>query len=112
MNSRLSQVVCRLLDPTTPELSATMVGRLVYVLLRKADQAVAPYLEQILRAVLSKMQHSELPAVHQVVLMVRVEFIYLNLKWILEPANGVCTFDSLSLGSSVKVFVIGTSTGW
>uniref|UniRef100_A0A915JWL9 Importin-9 n=1 Tax=Romanomermis culicivorax TaxID=13658 RepID=A0A915JWL9_ROMCU len=80
----LVQVICRFLEPSMPELSASMVGRLIFVVLRKADRALAPHLERILNAVLNKMQHTELPAVHQSLIMVFAHLIHYDLESVVK----------------------------
>ncbi|MGH0188478.1 UNVERIFIED_CONTAM: hypothetical protein FKN15_029839 [Acipenser sinensis] len=60
------QVVSQLLDPRTSEFTATFVGRLVSTLIARAGTQLGDNLDQILRAVLSKMQQAETLSVMQV----------------------------------------------
>lgn len=60
------QVVSQLLDPRTSEFTAAFVGRLVSTLISKAGRELGENLDQILRAVLSKMQQAETLSVMQV----------------------------------------------
>ncbi|EPY89521.1 importin-9 [Camelus ferus] len=59
------QVVSQLLDPRTSEFTAAFVGRLVSTLISKAGQELGENLDQILRAILSKMQQAETLSVMQ-----------------------------------------------
>ncbi|XP_035871902.1 importin-9 isoform X3 [Phyllostomus discolor] len=59
------QVVSQLLDPRTSEFTAAFVGRLVSTLIAKAGRELGESLDQILRAVLSKMQQAETLSVMQ-----------------------------------------------
>ncbi|KAM5301406.1 importin-9 isoform 4-T4 [Glossophaga mutica] len=59
------QVVSQLLDPRTSEFTAAFVGRLVSTLIAKAGRELGENLDQILRAVLSKMQQAETLSVMQ-----------------------------------------------
>lgn len=60
------QVVSQLLDPRTSEYTAAFVGRLVSTLISKAGSELGENLDQILRAILSKMQQAETLTVMQV----------------------------------------------
>lgn len=60
------QVVSQLLDPRTSEFTAAFVGRLVSTLIAKAGRELGENLDQILRAILSKMQQAETLSVMQV----------------------------------------------
>lgn len=60
------QVVSQLLDPRTSEFTAAFVGRLVSTLISKAGRELGENLDQILRAILSKMQQAETLSVMQV----------------------------------------------
>lgn len=60
------QVVSQLLDPRTSEFTAAFVGRLVSTLIARAGSQLADQLDQILRAILSKMQQAETLSVMQV----------------------------------------------
>uniref|UniRef100_A0A3Q3ANS1 Importin 9 n=1 Tax=Kryptolebias marmoratus TaxID=37003 RepID=A0A3Q3ANS1_KRYMA len=53
------QVVNQLLDPRTSEFTAAFVGRLVSTLISRAGTELGEQLDQILRAILSKMQQAE-----------------------------------------------------
>lgn len=50
------QVATQLLSPATSELTATFVGRLITVLIRRAGDHLGDNLDLLLRAVLSKLQ--------------------------------------------------------
>lgn len=63
------QVVNQLLDPRTSEFTAAFVGRLVSTLISRAGTELGEQLDQILRAILSKMQQAETLSVMQVKLM-------------------------------------------
>lgn len=60
------QVVNQLLDPRTSEFTAAFVGRLVSTLICRAGTELGEQLDQILRAILSKMQQAETLSVMQV----------------------------------------------
>ncbi len=60
------QVVSQLLDPRTSEFTAAFVGRLVSTLITRAGTQLADQLDQMLRAILSKMQQAETLSVMQV----------------------------------------------
>lgn len=60
------QVVNQLLDPRTSEFTAAFVGRLVSTLISRAGTELGEQLDQILRAILSKMQQAETLSVMQV----------------------------------------------
>lgn len=60
------RVVSQLLDPRTSEFTAAFVGRLVSTLISKAGRELGENLDQILRAILSKMQQAETLSVMQV----------------------------------------------
>lgn len=60
------QVVSQLLDPRTSEFTAAFVGRLVSTLIARAGTELGEQLDQILRAILSKMQQAETLSVMQV----------------------------------------------
>lgn len=60
------QVVNQLLDPRTSEFTAAFVGRLVSTLISQAGTELGEQLDQILRAILSKMQQAETLSVMQV----------------------------------------------
>ncbi|KAG7261839.1 hypothetical protein CRUP_022882 [Coryphaenoides rupestris] len=59
------QVVNQLLDPRTSEFTAAFVGRLVSTLIARAGTELGEQLDQILRAILSKMQQAETLSVMQ-----------------------------------------------
>lgn len=60
------QVVNQLLDPRTSEFTAAFIGRLVSTLISRAGTELGEQLDQILRAILSKMQQAETLSVMQV----------------------------------------------
>uniref|UniRef100_A0A3B3DS79 Importin 9 n=1 Tax=Oryzias melastigma TaxID=30732 RepID=A0A3B3DS79_ORYME len=60
------QVINQLLDPRYSEFTAAFVGRLVSALISQAGTELGDQLDQILRAILSKMQQAETPTVMQV----------------------------------------------
>lgn len=62
----IMQVVSQLLDPRTSEFTATFVGRLVSTLIARASTQLGEQLDQMLRAILSKMQQAETLSVMQV----------------------------------------------
>ncbi|XP_031680661.1 importin-9 isoform X1 [Oncorhynchus kisutch] len=62
------QVVSQLLDPRTSEFTAAFVGRLVSTLIARASTELGEQLDQILRAILSKMQQAETLSVMQTLL--------------------------------------------
>lgn len=64
--SMIVQVVCHLLLPDSPNATATMVCRLIFIMLKRAADALKPYLDQVLQAVLLKMATSQLSSVRQV----------------------------------------------
>ncbi|KAJ8386386.1 hypothetical protein AAFF_G00170910 [Aldrovandia affinis] len=77
------QVVSQLLDPRTSEFTAA-VGRLVSTLIARAGTELAENLDQILRAILSKMQQAETLSVMQSLIMVFAHLIHSQLDPLLE----------------------------
>ncbi|XP_037016895.2 importin-9 isoform X4 [Artibeus jamaicensis] len=78
------QVVSQLLDPRTSEFTAAFVGRLVSTLIAKAGRELGENLDQILRAVLSKMQQAETLSVMQSLIMVFAHLVHTQLEPLLE----------------------------
>lgn len=122
------QVVNQLLDPRTSEFTAAFVGRLVSTLISRAGTELGEQLDQILRAILSKMQQAETLSVmqverqswcelkHQTGILIRLSMINTNLfllsLCLVSPPllfvvsdHGVCTPGSLPAGPSVGVLV-------
>ncbi|KAI2659192.1 Lysine-specific demethylase 5B [Labeo rohita] len=78
------QVVSQLLDPRTSEFTAAFVGRLVSTLIARAGSQLADQLDQILRAILSKMQQAETLSVMQSLIMVFAHLVHSQLEPLLE----------------------------
>ncbi|XP_067100238.1 importin-9 [Osmerus mordax] len=78
------QVVSQLLDPRTSEFTAAFVGRLVSTLIWRAGTELGEQLDQILRAVLSKMQQAETLSVMQSLIMVFAHLVHSQLDPLLE----------------------------
>ncbi|XP_005988453.1 importin-9 isoform X2 [Latimeria chalumnae] len=78
------QVVNQLLDPRTSEFGAAFVGRLVSSLISKAGTQLGENLDQILRAILSKMQQVETISVMQSLIMVFAHLVHSQLEPLLE----------------------------
>ncbi|KAJ7331861.1 hypothetical protein JRQ81_014041 [Phrynocephalus forsythii] len=78
------QVVSHLLDPRTSEFTAAFVGRLVSTLISKAGSELGENLDQILRAILSKMQQAETLTVMQSLIMVFAHLVHSQLEPLLE----------------------------
>uniref|UniRef100_A0A452T9S9 Importin 9 n=1 Tax=Ursus maritimus TaxID=29073 RepID=A0A452T9S9_URSMA len=78
------QVVSQLLDPRTSEFTAAFVGRLVSTLISKAGRELGENLDQILRAILSKMQQAETLSVMQSLIMVFAHLVHTQLEPLLE----------------------------
>uniref|UniRef100_A0A4W3IWE3 Importin 9 n=1 Tax=Callorhinchus milii TaxID=7868 RepID=A0A4W3IWE3_CALMI len=78
------QVVSQLLDPRTSEFTAAFVGRLVSTLISKAGSQLGDNLDQILRAILSKMQQAETLSVMQSLIMVFAHLVHNQLEPLLE----------------------------
>ncbi|XP_072419609.1 importin-9 [Chiloscyllium punctatum] len=78
------QVVSQLLDPRTSEYTAAFVGRLVSTLISKAGSQLGDNLDQILRAILSKMQQAETLSVMQSLIMVFAHLVHNQLEPLLE----------------------------
>ncbi|XP_041083190.1 importin-9-like [Polyodon spathula] len=78
------QVVSQLLDPRTSEFTATFVGRLVSTLIARAGTQLGDNLDQILRAVLSKMQQAETLSVMQSLIMVFAHLVHSQVEPLLE----------------------------
>ncbi|KAM4699585.1 importin-9 [Discoglossus pictus] len=78
------QVVSQLLDPRTSEFTAAFVGRLVSTLISKAGRELGENLDQILRAILSKMQQAETLSVMQSLIMVFAHLAHSQLEALLE----------------------------
>uniref|UniRef100_A0A8C7ZPS0 Importin 9 n=1 Tax=Oryzias sinensis TaxID=183150 RepID=A0A8C7ZPS0_9TELE len=78
------QVINQLLDPRSSEFTAAFVGRLVSTLISQAGTELGDQLDQILRAVLSKMQQAETPTVMQSLIMVFAHLVHSQLEPLLE----------------------------
>ncbi|MFT7814080.1 importin-9 [Arapaima gigas] len=78
------QVVSQLLDPRTSEFTAAFVGRLVSTLIARAGTQLGDQLDQILRAILSKMQQAETLSVMQSLIMVFAHLVHSQLEPLLE----------------------------
>uniref|UniRef100_A0AAY4EW79 Importin N-terminal domain-containing protein n=1 Tax=Denticeps clupeoides TaxID=299321 RepID=A0AAY4EW79_9TELE len=78
------QVVSQLLDPRTSEFTAAFVGRLVSTLIAHAGTQLGEQLDQILRAILSKMQQAETLSVMQSLIMVFAHLVHSQLEPLLE----------------------------
>uniref|UniRef100_A0A672H6L3 Importin N-terminal domain-containing protein n=1 Tax=Salarias fasciatus TaxID=181472 RepID=A0A672H6L3_SALFA len=78
------QVVNQLLDPRTSEFTAAFVGRLVSTLISRAGTELGDQLDQILRAILSKMQQAETLSVMQSLIMVFAHLVHSQLDPLLE----------------------------
>uniref|UniRef100_A0A8C2H7K9 Importin 9 n=1 Tax=Cyprinus carpio TaxID=7962 RepID=A0A8C2H7K9_CYPCA len=78
------QVVSQLLDPRTSEFTAAFVGRMVSTLIARAGTQLADQLDQILRAILSKMQQAETLSVMQSLIMVFAHLVHSQLDPLLE----------------------------
>uniref|UniRef100_A0A1A8IQK3 Importin 9 n=1 Tax=Nothobranchius kuhntae TaxID=321403 RepID=A0A1A8IQK3_NOTKU len=78
------QVVNQLLDPRTSEFTAAFVGRLVSTLISRAGTELGDQLDQILRAILSKMQQAETLSVMQSLIMVFAHLVHSQLEPLLE----------------------------
>ncbi|XP_062272224.1 importin-9 [Scomber scombrus] len=78
------QVVNQLLDPRTSEFTAAFVGRLVSTLISRAGTELGEQLDQILRAILSKMQQAETLSVMQSLIMVFAHLVHSQLDPLLE----------------------------
>ncbi|XP_024900549.1 importin-9 [Pteropus alecto] len=78
------RVVSQLLDPRTSEFTAAFVGRLVSTLISKAGRELGENLDQILRAILSKMQQAETLSVMQSLIMVFAHLVHTQLEPLLE----------------------------
>lgn len=112
------QVVNQLLDPRTSEFTAAFVGRLVSTLISRAGTELGEQLDQILRAILSKMQQAETLSVMQVKPMfcsfISIWMIQLtdtdltplrSSPLSLVSDHGVCPPGSLPAGASSGVLV-------
>uniref|UniRef100_A0A3Q3DP46 Importin 9 n=1 Tax=Hippocampus comes TaxID=109280 RepID=A0A3Q3DP46_HIPCM len=78
------QVVNLLLDPRTSEFTAIFVGRLVSTLISRAGTQLGEQLDQILRAILSKMQQAETLSVMQSLIMVFAHLVHSQLEPLLD----------------------------
>uniref|UniRef100_A0A3Q3LV54 Importin 9 n=1 Tax=Mastacembelus armatus TaxID=205130 RepID=A0A3Q3LV54_9TELE len=78
------KVVNQLLDPRTSEFTAAFVGRLVSTLISRAGTELGEQLDQILRAILSKMQQAETLSVMQSLIMVFAHLVHSQLDPLLE----------------------------
>ncbi|KAF6722489.1 Importin-9 [Oryzias melastigma] len=78
------QVINQLLDPRYSEFTAAFVGRLVSALISQAGTELGDQLDQILRAILSKMQQAETPTVMQSLIMVFAHLVHSQLEPLLE----------------------------
>nr|XP_061814396.1 importin-9-like [Nerophis lumbriciformis] len=80
----VTQVVNLLLDPRTSEFTAIFVGRLVSTLISRAGTQLGEQLDQILRAILSKMQQAETLSVMQSLIMVFAHLVHSQLEPLLD----------------------------
>ncbi|TST85775.1 Importin-9 [Bagarius yarrelli] len=80
----IMQVVSHLLDPRMSEFTASFVGRLVSTLIARAGTQLGEQLDQMLRAILSKMQQAETLSVLQSLIMVFAHLVHSQLEPLLE----------------------------
>ncbi|XP_076037579.1 importin 9 isoform X2 [Oratosquilla oratoria] len=83
------QVSSQLLSPATSEYTATFVGRLITVLIKRAGDHLGDNLELLLRAVLSKLQGAETLTVVQNLLLVYAQLVHSQLEGVLAFLSGV-----------------------
>ena len=76
-------VIRHMLDPKTNENSCTYVGSFITTLIRRTENVLGPNLEAILKAVLSKIQSSQVPLVHQSLIMVFAQLIHTRMEAVL-----------------------------
>ncbi|XP_054724425.1 LOW QUALITY PROTEIN: importin-9-like [Uloborus diversus] len=82
-------IVQRLLDPKTPESASAFVGRLISLLITKANAIMGEKGELLLRAVLSKMQQVEALSVNQSLTMVFAHLVCHQIEPVLDFLSGV-----------------------
>ncbi|XP_063612464.1 importin-9-like isoform X2 [Penaeus indicus] len=83
------QVASQLLSPATSEHTATFVGRLITVLIRRAGDHLGDNLDLLLRAVLSKLQGAESLTVVQNLVLVYAQLVHSQLDGVLNFLAGV-----------------------
>lgn len=83
------QVIAKLLDPKTPEFTATFVGKLVSVVISKVGSQLGEDLDLMLRSVLGKMQRSETLSVIQSLVMIFAHLIHSQMEAVLAFLSNV-----------------------
>ena len=83
------QVASHLLSPSAGENTAAFVGRLITVLIKKAADQLGDCLDQLLRAVLSKLQGAESIVVIESLLMVYAHLVHSQLDGVLSFLSSV-----------------------
>lgn len=76
-------VINHMLDPKTNENSCTYVGTFITTLIRRTAHVLGDNLEIILKAVLSKIQSSQMPLVQQSLIMVFAQLIHTRMDPVL-----------------------------
>ncbi|CAI9717889.1 importin-9-like isoform X1 [Octopus vulgaris] len=83
------QVIAKLLDPKTPEFTATFVGKLVSVIISKVGSQLGEDLDLMLRSVLGKMQRSETLSVIQSLVMIFAHLTHTQMEALLAFLSNV-----------------------
>eukprot|EP00731_Ephydatia_muelleri_P021541 Em0014g132a len=78
------QVILHMLDPSRPEFTASFVGKLLIVIVKKVGNYLGQYLELLLKAVLSKMQLVQTSTVMQSLLCVFAHLIQRELDAVIS----------------------------
>lgn len=98
-------VIRHMLDPKTNENSCTYVGTFITTLIRRTEHVLGANLDAILKAVLSKIQSSQVPLVQQSLIMVFAQLVHTRM-------DAVLTFLSSLPGPDGKPVLEFLMTEW
>ncbi len=98
-------VINHMLDPKTSENCCTSIGKLITTLIRQTSHVLGDNLDFILKAVLSKMQSSNIVSVQQSLIIVFAHLIHSRM-------NDVLTFLSNLPGPTGKPSLEFLMTEW
>lgn len=82
-------VINHMLDPKTSENSCSFIGKFITTLIKNTANILGENLDLILKAVLSKMQSSNIPLVQQGLIMVFAQLIHSRMEGVLTFLSGL-----------------------
>lgn len=82
-------VINHMLDPKTSENSCSFIGKFITALIKNTANILGENLDLILKAVLSKMQASNIPLVQQSLIMVFAQLIHSKMDAVLTFLSGL-----------------------